>query len=640
VTPAGDRGEADSLGGFDEEVPETQAGPSTGVALPPILQDEELISVMQSLLAVADRHRSDDFPIYITGNPEMTYALTVSSRADMTRFAGLTNVIIALLLLLLFRRISGVVLPLLIVTLPLAATLGIMGFSGLPLTPSTQQLPSFLVAVCVGDSVHLLAIFYRRLDRGSGREEAIAYALGHSGLAIVMTTLTTAGALGSFAFADLTPIAGLGIAAPTGVVLALVYSVVLLPALLAALPIRPRRPERMDAGRAPVDRILAGIGAFSTGRPWLVVACWSALVAAAILGAARLQLAHRPLEWFPKDYPTRVAAEVANREMRGLIPLELLIDSGEESGLHAPELMRRIEKIQDFSRSTEVNGVVAGQAISLVDILKETHRALNENRPDHYAIPRERELIAQELLLFENSGSDDLEELVDTRFQKARITLLVTYDDGFRYLDFVREIESGARAIAGETAELEATGLVKLWVRTIDAMVSSTAKSYSIALLVIAPLMILLIGEVRMGLLSLIPNLAPIVMGMGLMHWLGIHFDMFTMMIGTIAIGMAVDDTIHFMHGFRRYTSRGADPSTAVRETLLSTGRALLITSLALSTGFFVQIFGTMISVRNCGFITGFTIIAALIANLVLAPALVTLAARLERRPSLRTSEL
>jgi hypothetical protein len=135
-----------------------------------------------------------------------------------------------------------------------------------------------------------------------------------------------------------------------------------------------------------------------------------------------------------------------------------------------------------------------------------------------------------------------------------------------------------------------------------------------------------------MGLLSLIPNLAPIVIGMGFMQAFGIPFDMFTLMIGTVAIGVAVDDTIHFMHGFLRYHRRGASVPVAVHETLLSTGRALVITSIALCSGFFVQMFGTMISVRNVGLITGLMIATALLADLTLSPALVTLEVRRERR--------
>jgi predicted RND superfamily exporter protein len=624
VTPVGLASQADALAGFEEE--------GAAPAAPPILQGEELIQVMEEIAAVVARHASDDFPIYVTGNPEMSYALLVSSQEDMTRFAGISILLIAVLLLGVFRRVSGVVIPMLTVILPLAATLGIMGMVGLPITPSTQQLPTFLLVVGVAGSVHLLTIFYRSLDGGRSREDAIAYALRHSGLPVVMTSTTTAGALGSMVFADLTPIVGLGIAAPTGVMLALVYSVVLLPALVAALPIRPRRSANAAAERSPIDRALAATGDFCTGRPKLVVAIWALLVAASIAGAVQLPLSHAPLEWFPEGHPSRVAAEVANREMKGLMPLEVLFDTGAENGLYDPEVMNRIERIQDFARGLRVNEMAPGQAISLVDILKETHRALNANDPAFYTVPQNRGLIAQELLLFENSGSDDLEELVDHQLRKARINLLVNYENGIHYLPFVREVEAGAREIAGGYGEVETTGLVKLWLRSITAMLTSTAKSYSVALLVIAPLMILLIGEIRMGLLSLIPNLAPIVIGMGFMQAFGIPFDMFTLMIGTIAIGVAVDDTIHFMHGFLRYHRRGASVPLAVHETLLSTGRALVITSIALCSGFFVQMLGTMISVQNVGLITGLMIATALLADLTLSPALVMLEVRREER--------
>ena len=517
-----------------------------------------------------------------------------------------------------------------IVALPLLSPLGIMGFIELPLTPSTQNIPSFLLAVCIGDSVHILTIFYQRFDAGAEKGEAIAQALGHSGLAVVMTSLTTAVGLGSFFFADLTPLAELGLAAPTGVMLALVYSVVLLPALIAVLPIRRRRAGTGGA----TARLLAGVGAFASRRPWPVVAGWSLVVAVSIWGATYLEIAHRPLEWFPEDHRTRVAAETINDALGGFMPLELVVDTGVENGLYEPEVMNRLERIQSFARQVHVNGIDVGQAISLVDILKETHRALNGNDPAAYAVPQDRELIAQELLLFENSGSDDLEEFVDSQFRKARVRLITTYEDGFLYLDLVRAIREGSRQIAGEWASVETTGLVELWLRTFDAMLSSTYKSYSLALLVITPLMILLIGSIRLGLLSLIPNLASIAMGMALMAALGIHFDMFTMMIGTIVIGIAVDDTIHFMHGFRRRYRETSDAPGAVRDTLLSTGRALLVTSMVLSAGFFVQLFGTLTGTKNVGLITGCTILAALLANLVLSPALVTLAARYEERHS------
>ncbi len=630
-TPGGELSDADALEGFAEEASGIHdSSPPEADGLPPVLMDDDLMAVMDALVDISERHRSDDFQIWLSGNPEITYALTIDSRREMPRLTGLALLVIAVFLGLLFRRISGTALPLLIVFVPLLTTLGSMGHLGVALTPSTRNLPSFLLAVCVGDAVHILSIFYRRYDGGSTKEEALSHALAHSGLAVVMTSLTTAGAMASFAFADLTPLASLGIAAPIGVLLALVYALVLLPALIVVLPIRRRAVEsaRQEAKPAGLDRALAGIGGFSTRRPWLVIVIWCVLAAASIHGAAQLEVAHRPFEWFPEDHSTRVAAETFNREMNGLMPLEIIIDTGRENGLHDPELLRRIDRLAQVTRELDVNGIRVGHALSFVDILKETHRALNENDPAFYALPGDRALAAQELLLFENSGSDDLEELVDSQFSKARLSLLVTYHDGFLYLDLLNAIQDAADEIIEDHATVHTTGLVELWLRTFFAMLTSTFKSYAIALIVIAPLMILLIGDVRLGLLSLIPNLFPIVMGMAMMSVLGIHFDMMTMMVGTIAIGVAVDDTIHFMNGFRRSYERGGDAALAVQQTLLSTGRALVITSLVLSAGFFVQTTGGLIGARNAGLITGLMVLAALAADVVLSPAIVTLAAR------------
>jgi predicted RND superfamily exporter protein len=630
VAPTGGLAPLEGLGGFD--APEAAGRAAPGPGRVPILEGDELILVMEAVQEIVARHGRPDLPIHVTGNPEMSYASMLSARSDATRFAGVSLLVIAGLLLVVFRRVSGVLIPLLVVTLPLAATLGIMGYARLPITLSTQQLPTFLLVVGVADSVHLLTVFYRLLDAGSSRRDALAGALGHSGLAVVMTSVTTAGGLGSLAFADLAPVAGLGVAAPTGVLLALLYSLVLLPALVALLPIRPRRARAPGQPSGAVDRGLAALGDLSTRRPGLVVAAWTVTVIAAAASAAQLRLSHEPLKWFPADHPSRVAAEVANREMRGLMPLELLFDTGRENGLHDPETLARLERIQEFARGVELEGMRPGSAISVIDVLKETHRALNENDPAYYVVPRQRDVIAQELLLFESSGSDDLEELVDAPFRTARVSLLVNYEDGLKYLPLIRELESGAREIAEDHATIETSGLVKLWLRTITAMLSTTARSYLIALLVIAPILVVLIGELRLGLLSLVPNLAPIVLGMGLMQALGMGFDSFTMTIGTIAIGVAVDDTIHVMHGVRRELRRGADAAGAVRATLLTTGRALLTTTVALSAGFFVQMTGTLSSVRNVGLITGFTLVAALLADLTLSPALVALAARRRAR--------
>jgi predicted RND superfamily exporter protein len=154
------------------------------------------------------------------------------------------------------------------------------------------------------------------------------------------------------------------------------------------------------------------------------------------------------------------------------------------------------------------------------------------------------------------------------------------------------------------------------------------AKSYTIALIVITVLMVLLIGKLRIGMLSMIPNLFPICLTLGIMGWFKVPMDLFTMLVGSIAIGLAVDDTIHFMHNFRRYFEESGDAVLAVQETLHTAGRAMLITSCVLSIGFFIFMFASLNNLYNFGWLTGFTIITALLADYFIAPALMVLVHR------------
>ena len=173
-----------------------------------------------------------------------------------------------------------------------------------------------------------------------------------------------------------------------------------------------------------------------------------------------------------------------------------------------------------------------------------------------------------------------------------------------------------------DKVKISITGLVALLARTISAAIDSMAKSYLIALCAITLMMILLMGDLKIGLLSMIPNLIPIIITMGFMGYLDIPLDINSLMIGSIALGIVVDDTVHFMYNFQKYYEKGGDPYYAVKKTILGVGRALLITSLVLSAGFFILMCSSLKHLLNFGLFTGTTILIALLADLVLAPAI------------------
>ncbi|WP_339136041.1 MAG: MMPL family transporter [Candidatus Electrothrix sp. GW3-4] len=612
----------DVLAGFTEESDSTEQKERV------YLTDAENGEVVQAVTRIVDAYRAADFEIYVAGGPVVTDFLKKAMMKNMRKFMILAILTIGICLFLMFRRASAVFLPLFVVILSLLSTLGLMAACGTPIKLPTQILPSFLLAVGVGDSVHILAIFFHRLRRNSwDKAEAVQYAVGHSGLAVFMTSLTTAGGLLSFSTADVAPIADLGIYAAAGVMLALLYTLILLPSLLALIPLKKKKETHKMKGTSRLDGILSSIGHFATGNPKAILAITALIFIVSIIGITRIKFSHDIVRWYKKDSSIRIASETIDEEMRGSIALEIVLDTGKVNGLYDRDLLQRIDSSVKYVEQVQEGEIFAGKAWSITTILKEIHQALNENRAEFYKIPDNPQLIPQEFLLFENSGSDDLEDVTDSQFSKVRFTIKVPFQDAVAYTDFIQTINEHFSQTFPEL-KITTTGMTSILFQTMARVIRSMAKSYTIALIVITALMILLIGKLRTGILSMVPNLFPIMLTLGVMGWFQVPLDLFTMLVGSISIGLAVDDTIHFMHNFRRYYEHTGDAKLAVMETLHSTGRAMLITTCVLSLGFFIFMFANMNNLFNFGWLTGFTIIMALLADYFIAPALMVLVNR------------
>jgi hypothetical protein len=528
--------------------------------------------------------------------------------------------------MLLFWRLSALFLTAIVMFCSVISTFGIMTAMGIPFSMSLQMVPMFVMCVCVCDVVHVLVLVYQSWSEGNAKEEAIAHAFGHSGVAIVMTSCTTAAGMLSFTTAELAPITYLGIVSAIGVFNAFFYSFTLLPALIGILPLRRMRRYTVGDGGNWLTRVLVGIGEIATRRPKAVLGTWLLIFFVTSIGLTNVRFSHKPIEWFPEHLPVRIASDLLDEALGGTRTIEVMVDTGRENGLHDPEVLGRIERAMRFSESLEQGALNVGKAVSIVDVVKETNQALNGNDPADYVIPSSRALIAQELLLFENSGSDDLEQITDSQFRLARITMRIPRADASEYSSFLETLEEGLSGIFGEEISFQITGSTPLLARIFLGMISSMAKSYAFALVVITPLMILLIGNLRVGLISMIPNLLPVLMTLGIMGWLDIPLDTSNIVIGCVLIGLAVDDTIHFLHRFHRYYQEKPDTRLAVRNTLRTTGAALLFTSLVLGGGFLsIGLTGTMKNTVSFGYLTAMGIGIAFLADVFLAPALMTL---------------
>lgn len=581
----------------------------------------ETNALITKLEEIIQKYESEDFKIYEAGSPIVTKNLQTTLMKDMSKFILYIVLTIAFLLFLTFKRVSGVFIPLLVVILTLLATIGSMALTGYPITSITQILPSLLLAVAIGDSIHILAMFYHKYDETADKNSSITYAIGHSGLAVVMTSITTATSLAAFSISDIAPVAALGIFSAIGVSIALLLTLILIPILLSLIPIKSRQGKHTNY----LDSIMVNIANFSINYYKRIIATALGVIIFSLILGSQMQFSHNPLHWFKADNSVRINTETIDKELKGSISIEIVLDTGKENGIYNIEFLNKLERITKEIYTYKGENYFIGKIVSINDVLREINMALNENRSEFYTIPQNRELIAQEFLLFENSGSNDLEEIVDSLFSKTRLSIKAPWVDSVEYVEMIDELKTLLNHEFEDIAKVSVTGTLPILATTITKSITSSIESYIIAFGVIAVLMVLLIGSLKLGILSMIPNLTPIMFGIAFMVVFDLPLDMFTILIGAIAIGMVVDDTIHYMHNFKRYYILHNDVDEAIRLTLRSTGRAILITSVVLSSGFLVFMFASMNNLFNFGLITGVTVLMAMVTNLTLTGALMKL---------------
>lgn len=606
---------------------------------PPAIQyldNQQNIEINDRIREIVDTYRGRGIEFFFAGTPVFAAELQRGLEKDLGLMTPLSFLLIIIFLSILFRRVSGVVYPMIIVMLSLLSSLGLMAVWGIPISNAIMILPTFLIVVGVGDAVHILTIFYRNLqkhpDHKPDKKAAIISAVGHSGLPVLMTSLTTACGLLSFVWADVAIISHLGYIAPAGVMIAFLYTLFLLPALVAVFPIKTKqvRPQR----KPPVaDRIFDGIAKTATRKPLVITAVWTVLFSLAALAAFNVRFSHNAMSWLPHDSTARAGTRLMDQKNGGTVMLEVIIDSGRENGLHDPDLLLRMDQAGKTIPTICEHNIKAGKVVSMVDVLKETNRALNEEIESAYIVPDTRQLAAQELILFESSGSDDLAELADGTYQKARMSVLAPFTDSILYKDYVEKIKAYlARQFPHEAVTL--TGHMALFIGITKMFITSMAKSYLFAFVAISLMMMVMMGNFKIGLMSMIANIVPIVMIFGIMGMVSFPIDMMTVLVGSIVLGLVVDDTIHFLHHFRRAYDESGYVETAVKETLHNTGRALVITSIVLCGGFLIYTTAYLSCYVRFGILTASAVLFALTADLVLLPALLALIYK-RREPAL-----
>ena len=581
----------------------------------PLVTQFDTIEMMGQLQKMMDDYPQLD--LVVAGMPALNISLVETMQSEMLFFIRLTVGLIIIALILFFRQLNGVVSPMLAVLSALLITMSTLVAFGGKISIVLVILPSFLLAITIGDAVHLLTHFYRRVQVGESRFNAMRYAIERTSIPMLLTSLTTAAGLMSLVIAEIIPVRHLGMLAGYGVILAFFLTVTLIPALVTLLPMRKVHP---DSSQNKVSQLVKRLGELSWRHSGRVSLIWLVGFILALTQIVRLEFSHNPLNWMPKGLEIVKSTRLIDRELSGTMTTDIVFRTDSENGVKDLGFLRALDAWQQELDGYKRGIVEVKGTSSIVDLIKESNRALQGGGEEHYGLPDSQSLVNEEIFLFENSARDQLYRLVNPDFTQTKLTLVLPYNDIMHYEAFILSLQDQGNEHFDGIATVEVTGLIALMAGTISKLITTTLTSYILAAGVIALMMMALLSSVRLGLLVMIPNIAPITITMGLMYPFGIELDLLTILVATIAIGVAVDNTVHFTHHFRHGLDQGHGVHEAIQDAFLGAGQALFTTSIVLTSGFYVFLFSDVHSIFNLGFLTGSAFLLAMISNFTLTP--------------------
>jgi uncharacterized protein len=588
-----------------------------------LMNEDDTLVVYEEVGRIAKKYEADDFRISLSGMPALTGSLRNLILSEFRMLFALAMLTFVLVMFILFRHPIGVVSPLLIVAFSAIWTFGLMATFDMPMTMLTNIMPSFIICIGMGDSVHTISVYRDTRRDGIGNHDAIVHAIATTGTPIFFTTITTIMGLLSFNVGTISAVSELGNAGAFGVSMALLHTLVTLP-LLLSLNTKSLLGVKVSDEPDLIDRFVAGCSRISKRyrRGTLVTALLFAIIAG--IGISQIRVWHDPLSWIPSSDNTKETFNVVDRELGGSSNVQLLIET--PNGIKDIALIQGLARLEAhilaFEHPGPYEGVVGG-VTSVLDFVRETNRALHGGDQAHYAIPKTQRELADILFLFESASPSQLRLMASTDLTITQMTVRLKWLEATSYRPFTEYVERGIAEHIGEVATIRPTGIAYTMLTTVSSLITNVLRSFSVAVLVITLFMIILLRELRLGLIAMVPNLLPIVLVAGFMGFADIRIDMANLLIASIAIGIAVDDTIHFLHRYRVHKAVFGDVEAAIADSLSHAGRAMTGTTLILGAGFSVYFASVMKNLQNFGLLIALTVILALLVDLIFGPALI-----------------
>ena len=585
-----------------------------------VIKPEKSLNEVPEIMAFArdlEQRFESKYPnieVYLQGSVAINMAFVEIPMRDLQTLFPLMFLFILAIVGVSTRTISGTFATLIVIQMSVFGALGLFGWARAVLAPSSEISPIIILTLSVAHSVHILTSMRLSMQEGLAKHDALVEALRINMAPVFITSITTAIGFLCMNFSDAPPFRLLGNIVATGVMIAFVMSVTLLPALVSLLP------ARVSQGSGVGSRMMDSLANFVVAyREKLFWGTGAAIVLLAF-GILRIDLDDNFLKYFDQSEPIRVTSDFTEANLNGLQMLQYSVPAADEGGIADPEYLKNLEDFGHWFKSQpKVTHVAA-----ITEVFKRLNQSMNGDDPAFYRLPEGRDLAAQYLLLYEMSLPYGLDLNNQINVSKSASQLMVSVKDISS--KEIRELDARAQKwLSANMPKVHApgTGLSVVFSHISGRNIESMLAGSLTALVVISMILIIALRSVKIGFLSLVPNLFPAAMAFGLWGYLHGNVGLSIAIVLAMTLGIVVDDTVHFLSKYlRAQREHGMNSFEATRYAFRTVGVALWITSITLVTGFGALAISSFKVNADMGILSSVTIAFALIADFLFLPPL------------------
>jgi len=560
--------------------------------------------------------------LYFGGLPFLLNDVTHLILSDIFWLLPVTFLIIALFLFLSFRSFRGIVLPIITAGISVVWTLGLMALMDYELTIASSYMPVVLLAVGSAYTIHVVNSF--EYSRSVDKKQALLKALTYTIVPVLLASLTTIVGFISFVFGSyLQMIREFGIFTAAGTFFALLLSIFFVPALISAFSIKGKRSETDDRNEKNILNrlIIKPLVSIVVRHPRYTLAIWSLLLLISIAGIFLIKTSVNITSYFKKDNPTRITEDLMQRKFGGSLPVYVVF----EGDIRSPEVLRTMILTEKYMKEDPNISVTQ----SVADLVEQMNDAMGEGK----RIPDNKAKIEQ--LWFLLDGQDIMSQLVSDGLDKGIIQSKFASIETEEIDAFTKKMDKYISENSSDNCHIEFTGIPSIYFKLNNSLIKSQYSSLIIAVILVLVIVGIIMKSPLKGIFTTIPIIVTILMLLGFMGITGIPLDIATVLVGSIALGIGIDYSIHVISGFNNHLKENGDAEKALESTIKVSGKAVIVNAASVTAGFLVLLFCQMVPFQHFGLLIAISMLVSSIGSITLLPVLLILSRRRIKKSSI-----